>query len=138
MPKGSSAVHALHCRTTITATSEICCVCGVKHITQKPQHAIVILLFAQTSVERPAILKSKCSGKARQGKARQGKAGQGKAMHALTGRVAPMGLVVPLAVLFRPLRVCWVGLPGRVALLCWVLARVAPPSPAWLLMVMLA
>ena len=69
-------------------------------------------------------------GKARQGKARQGKARQGKVVHALTGRVAPMGLVMPLAVLFRPFRVCCIGLPGRVALLCWVPARVAPPNPA--------
>lgn len=62
--------------------------------------------------------------------ARPGKAWLCIAMHALTGRVAPMGLAVPLAVLFRPLRVCCVGVPGRVAFLCWVPARVAPPNPA--------
>ena len=49
------------------------------------------------------------------------------AMHALTGRVAPMGLVVPLAVLLKPF---WVGLPGRVGVLCWVPDRLPPAGPA--------
>ena len=61
------------------------------------------------------------------GKARQRSAMQGEA---LTGRVAPMGLVVPLAVLLKPFRVCWLGLPGRVGLLGWVADRAPMPVPA--------
>ncbi len=52
-------------------------------------------------------------------------------MHRLTGRVAPMGLlVVPLPDLLKPFMVCWVGLEGRVPPLCWVAARLPPPIPA--------
>lgn len=58
----------------------------------------------------------------------------------LTGKVAPIGLVVPLAVLLKPLVVCWVGLPGMAGVLCWVAARLPPPPtpPAWLCIVVLA
>ena len=36
----------------------------------------------------------------------------------LTGRLAPIGLVVPLPLFVNPFVLCWLGLPGVVGALC--------------------